>query len=532
MKKIILFFLLLTGFQLFAENQKSIINSEIKDVKVFLSGAQVNRSFKTTIEAGVTELAIENLSSQIDRNSITVSINGDAMIISTVYTLDYLKEKKVTPELKKLQDSLETFTDIMNELNLLEAVYTEETGMLNANKAVGGSNVGVNSDNLHKAIDFYRQRMIEVKGKILEIDKKKVKLAEKIKRMNEQINTENGKMNQPFGTILVNVSSKQKENVDVSLSYFARGASWIPSYDLRAKDVNSPVNLLYKASVSQNTGENWENVHVFLSTGNPTLGGNKPTLSPWYINFITPRYEQILNAPTMENMSKSMRMGEIKIPSSDASSMTDNVQMQENQVVTEFDIQLPYTVHNDGKAVMMDIQSFTLPAAFSYFTTPKLDKDAFLMANITGWEKLNLLPGASNIYLENSYVGQSFINPSETSDTLQLSFGRDKRITVKREKVKDMNTTKFIGGNIEKEFLFETTIRNSKKEGITITLDDQVPVSKDSNIKVTDVELSGGNYNPDTGMINWKLDLKSGETKKIRFGYKVKYPKDKIIGGL
>ena len=518
--------------QAFAENEKSIVSSEIKNVKIFLSGAQIDRTFKTSLETGVTQLVIENLSSQIDRNSITVSVSGDAMILATSYSLDYLKEKKVTPELKKLKDSLEVLTGTMNELNMMEAVYNEEAGMLNANKAIGGNNVGVSAENLHKAIDFYRQRMIEVKSKILDIDKKQVKLTEKIGRINDQIQVENGKINQPFGTIFVNISTRQKATVDVGLSYFARGASWGPSYDMRAKDVNSPVNLLYKAVVKQNTGENWEKVHVTLSTGNPTLGGTKPQLNPWFLRFVSPRYDQIQNAPVMERSMKSKQYEINGITQSDGLSIADVVQVQENQLVTEFEIQVPYSVLSDGKEVMMDVQEFSLPAAYSYSSTPKLDKDAFLMGSITGWEKLNLLPGNSNVYLENSYVGQSFINPAATTDTFLLSFGRDKRIVIKREKVKDMNTIKFIGGNVEKEFLFETTIRNSKKENITITIEDQIPLSTDADIKISSGELSNGNYNTDTGMINWKLELKSGETKKIRLGYKVKYPKDKDIGGL
>ena len=143
-----------------------------------------------------------------------------------------------------------------------------------------------------------------------------------------------------------------------------------------------------------------------------------------------------------------------------------------------------------------------------------------------------MLPGTSKIYLENSYVGESYINPASALDTLLLSFGRDKRIIIKREKVKDMNTTKFIGGNVEKEFLFETTIRNTKKESITITIEDQIPLKTDESMKVTTGELSGGNYVEETGLINWKMDIKPGETKKIRLGFKVKYPKDKIIPGL
>ena len=403
--------------------------------------------------------------------------------------------------------------------------------MLNSNKAVGGSNVGVNAESLRKVIDFYRQRMIELKSKNLEIDKKQLKLSERIKRINDQIEVENGKMNQPYGSIFINISSKQRTNIDVELSYFAQGASWRPTYDLRAKDVSNPINLLYKALVTQNTGENWENVHVSLSTGNPTLGGNKPQLNPWYLRYQQPIYFENISPQSKERNMKSMQMDAGQIQEAPIA-LSLPVQLQENQLVTEFDIQLPYSVLTDGKEVMMDIQSYSLPASFAYYSTPKLDKDAFLIASITGWEKLNLLPGNSNVYLEGSYVGESFINSATTTDTLQLSFGRDKRIVIKRERVKDLNTVKFIGGNVEKEFLYETTIRNNKKEGLTITIEDQVPIKTDESMKVTNGELSGGNLIEETGIISWKIEIKPGETKKIRLGYKVKYPKDKIISGL
>jgi uncharacterized protein (TIGR02231 family) len=532
MKKSLLAYLLFAGFCAFAQSEKSIVNSEIKDVKVFVSGAQISRFLKTNIEAGVTRLAIENLSSQIDQGSITATINGEAMVLSTSFEMDYLKEKRMSPELKKLKDSLEILTSDMNELYMLKSVYTEETAMLNANKSIGGSNVGINADNLKKAIDFYRSRMIEVKSKVMDIEKKQVKLNDKITRINEQIEQENGKINKPYGTILVDISAKQKANIEIELSYYCQGASWKPSYDIRAKNTKSEVSLMYKANVNQNTGENWDKVNVTLSTGNPTLGGNKPQLQPWFLRYYVPvQYRQDgmrqMSAPaSIESQLLSVKKEEI------VKAMPDMIRMEENQLVTEFEIQMPYTILSNSKDVLMDIQSFNLPADFAYYGTPKIDKDAFLAAKITGWEKLNLLPGSSKIYLENSYVGESYINPASALDTLLLSFGRDKRIVIKRDKVKDMNTTKFIGGNVEKEFLFETTIRNTKKDDVTITLDDQVPLSTDESIKISTGELSKGNYNSETGMINWKIDLKPGETKKIRFGYKVKYPKDKVIQGL
>ena len=222
MKKIFFTYLLLAGFCSFAQTEKSIVNSDIKNVKIFVSGAQIERVLRTNVEAGLTRLAIENLSSQIDPGSITATINGEAMVLSTSFELDYLKDKKMSPELKKLKDSLDVLTSDINDLNMLKSVYTEETAMLNANKSIGGSNVGINADNLKKAIDFYRSRMIEVKSKIMDIDKKQVKLNDKITRINEQIEQENGKINKPYGTILVDISSKQKENIEIELSYYSQ----------------------------------------------------------------------------------------------------------------------------------------------------------------------------------------------------------------------------------------------------------------------------------------------------------------------
>src|SRR5207237_909520 len=119
----------------------------------------------------------------------------------------------------------------------------------------------------------------------------------------------------------------------------------------------------------------------------------------------------------------------------------------ENQLSVDFDIQLPYSIPSDSKAHTVDVQSYNIPASYSYFAVPKLDKDAFLLARVTKWEELNLLPGNANIYFEGAYVGQSFIDPRNAKDTLDFSLGRDKKIVVMREKKKDLNSTKFIGSN-------------------------------------------------------------------------------------
>jgi uncharacterized protein (TIGR02231 family) len=191
-----------------------------------------------------------------------------------------------------------------------------------------------------------------------------------------------------------------------------------------------------------------------------------------------------------------------------------------------------YTLLNGSNETQVEIQHYTTNANYEYVAVPKIDNDAFLTAQITEWENLNLSPGQANVYFDGAYVGQSYINPAETNDTLTLSLGRDQRITFKREKVKELTSSKLFGSNKEKSFAYELTIRNTKKEPITIIVEDQVPLSQEKDIEIKVTELSGGIQFTGSGIVKWKITLQPGESTKKTLSYSIKYPKDKQLSGL
>lgn len=156
-------FALLIAIPVSAQQVRSITESDVKSVKVFLNGAQVNREAKTTIDAGTTLLQIENLSQYIDKSSISVSGTGEAVIAGVGFRMEYLTEDRKSPEVRQLEDSAKTLQLELDKVNGLEQVYNDEITLLNANKAVGGSNIGVDVDNLREVADFFRQRMIELR---------------------------------------------------------------------------------------------------------------------------------------------------------------------------------------------------------------------------------------------------------------------------------------------------------------------------------------------------------------------------------
>jgi uncharacterized protein (TIGR02231 family) len=178
------------------------------------------------------------------------------------------------------------------------------------------------------------------------------------------------------------------------------------------------------------------------------------------------------------------------------------------------------------------LKELKLPATYKYYAAPRVEKEAFLLAEINDYSKYNLLPGEANIIFEGLYVGKTYINPNQTADTLNLSMGRDKKISIKREKVADKSGTKFLSSKKEQTFTYDITVRNNKKEAVQLLLKDQYPLSPDKEIEVTLIESNDAKINTETGILTWDLNLKPNETYKIRISYKVKYPKDKIIGNL
>jgi TonB-dependent SusC/RagA subfamily outer membrane receptor len=207
----------------------------------------------------------------------------------------------------------------------------------------------------------------------------------------------------------------------------------------------------------------------------------------------------------------------------------DYVGISDNQLDVVFDIDIPYDIASNGKEQSVVLKEYKLPCTYQYFAAPVADKETYMLGQMQGWEKLNLLPGEASIMVEGTYIGRSFIDPRSVQDTLNLTLGQDKRIVVKREKVTDFSSVKFLGSNKKEVFTYEITVRNNKKEKVQLVLKDQYPISTDKDIEDELLENGGAGVNKETGVLTWRMELGAGESRKVRISYSVKYPKDKAV---
>ncbi len=223
-----------------------------------------------------------------------------------------------------------------------------------------------------------------------------------------------------------------------------------------------------------------------------------------------------------------MREAAVAAPEMDESDVVA-VEQQQAQFGYEFEIKQLLTLPDGGKTTTTEIARYQLPATYEYRGIPKIDKEAFLVADATDWQKLNLMEGEANVYFDNSFVGKSIVDPNAASDTLHFSLGRDQSIRVQRTKVNESSTRRFLGSNQEQTLTWRITVKNTRREAVNITVYDQTPVSRNTGIEVTVEELSGGIRDKDTGIVTWPLQLQAGEQRELLLQYKVKYPKSRRL---
>ena len=523
--------LLFSGARLNAQNSIRLGNSEIEKVRIYQNGAFVSRTVKANLNPGLNEVVIDGLSPYISPNSVTVKGMGDATIIGVNFQQNYLKDQKKSPEINKLETERDSFNIKLRYIQNKIAATNEGIAVLQANKSIGGNN-GVVSNNLIAIVDYYVKKINALKDDLIDLGLKEQKTQEQINKINQQLAVINNKQNQPEGNIVVTVDAKIKSVVTFDFSYLINSnVSWTPIYDVRVKNINNPIEFILKAKVYQSTGEDWNDASLTLNTGNPTDGDQKQVLYPWYLNFQQYNY-QLKTIERKDAAPVMMEQDQINSSSLTAKMEWSKNQMLENQLSNEYLIQNKYTLKSGNLETQIEINRSNANAYYDYACAPKLNTDAFLMGHILNWEDLNLLDAEATVYFDGAYVGVCTIQNTTVNDTMHISLGKDERIAVKRTKINEVNGRNLLGSTKEKKCLYDIVVKNTKKEAVTVTVEEQLPISQEKEIIVTALELSGGELNAATGLVTWKISLQPGESVTKKFKFSVKYPKDKVVSGL
>jgi uncharacterized protein (TIGR02231 family) len=537
--KIILFgaFLLIFG-QVQSQNiPEKKVSTEISSATIYLSGAEIIRNKSITLAKGKTQIIFDGLSPKINPKSIRITTDKTIDLLGISNKINYLAKEEHGPEIKRLNDSLEIVKNELQTIADKTDAFSTEKQLLLKNISLGGTNNGVNITELKQASDFYRLKITEINSKISQLNQQKEKLNLGYQRIVSQLNEMNSNAGYTRSEISILVSCDAPVTGNFELKYLVDGAGWSPAYDIKAFDINEPVTLEYRAKVYNNTDINWKDLKIKLSTADPNLSVTKPILNPWYLRYQTYNYnsnmfkgkEGYIQNQISDERNLSVQQEAFSELNEDIVISGDFSEATVPELSAEFEITKSYSIPSDDKPYLVDISEHQLPANYQHFAVTKLDRDVFLIAQITGWQDLNLIEGPANVYYSGTYLGQSFINTRNVKDTLDLSLGRDSKVIVTRTKLKEFSSSQFVGTKKKETMTYQLTAKNNRKSDVTIEILDQLPISQTDEIEVKAIELSGAEQNLSTGELKWKYTLKPGESKTIKLSYYIKYPENKQL---
>ncbi len=521
----LILFLIVSSFSF---GQINVI-SEVKEATVFSNQAQLTRVQTVRLEKGTNRVKFIGMENSIVSPTIQVSGTGGITVLSNNVNSENLERSMQPSQIISILEDIEELKT-KEELTRKQAQNLEyEKNAILYNKSANGVNSGFNLDNMLDLVEFYRNNL----NRLDSLSYMKNKLISKYVKERNALNSQLTKLGyKTRGNVLnVEVISEKVQEVSIKIEYVVQNIGWTPFYEIKTDGIGDKVRAICKAKIYQNSSIDWKDVELTLSTTSPSNIGVLPTIHPWVLRFQNNRSKKLNYAISQSNRAyaPAAEMSEVAEDSYNSKSMASYTTATENMVSREYAIKLPYSISGRNGKAAVDIEEFVMDANYLYYSAPKYNCNVFLIANIKDWEKYNFLPGSANLFLEGTFVGTTFINPSATEDTMSLILGIDKNILVEREKTRDFSKNAVLGGKKKVDMEIQITIKNKKDLDIDIMLEDQVPISSDDNIEISVGDISGAKKEDNTGKLTWKESIPKGESKVYKIKYEVKYPKNNSL---
>jgi prefoldin subunit 5 len=261
------------------------IAAPIESVTVYLAGAQITRRHRTDLSPGRQTLVFTGITTGMDPGSIQIKADeDDVLILSVGHRIDYYEVPERSESEQSLYDRIEELEDRRRRLETEYAIVKEEEELLRANRNLTGSETGVDAEDLERGVRFYRERIADIKRSYLALSDS-LRANEDARELLQRQLAELGRKQQRPATseVIVIVEADRPTTANFELSYLVAEAGWSPSYDVRVADTDRPIDLAYRAEVYQRSGEDWTDVDLTLSTGDPTISAEAPELRTWRI---------------------------------------------------------------------------------------------------------------------------------------------------------------------------------------------------------------------------------------------------------
>ncbi|WP_309399408.1 mucoidy inhibitor MuiA family protein [Cerasicoccus maritimus] len=536
-------------------------NGTIAGVTVFGDRAEVTREATLDLEAGTHHIRFEGLPANTDRQSLQLQCDGPLVLQDIRLVTTYLEEvaneqsralfKQLNAlKLDRRRNELAT-ARIEQEIKALQSIWKGVT------TPTDGAAVATDPEQWAGLLEMQSKRSAALDQQGLELEVQRKELDANIRELEQQIQKVRATQQRSRTDVVAVVEARQSGPADLQLTYQTPGASWSPTYQVRADSQGGNVEIVYRANVRQSTGEDWTDVALSLSTAQPHIDGREPELRPWWIAEVKP---MPVSAPAPQESrargyalaadeadyyieGKKAISGEVDFLGTKDFTKFGGMEVskaviQQGLIATKFDVPAKVTVATSAERVVCTILQFNSAADYRHTAVPKLSPYTYLKAEIANATNAQLLPGQGSIFIDGNFVGKADLDLVAPGEKFWVYLGVDPAVTVERNKLQGKDSTEGIFNKTKRMVTsYEFVIKNQRQQPIQLSLWDQLPMASNEDIEVELLVPEVGKRGAiatidDQKRLEWKFSLKPGQDLKTPLSYTIQYPQDMLVSGL
>ncbi len=526
MKKI--FFLMFSIF-FFTINLSfgKVIDSKIDNVIVYKDSALIKRIAITNITQGQNQIILKGLPNSIIDNSIQLELDPSiGKILDVKIERTYLFENRT--KIKKLKDELEKINHKIKILEYKSKAMSHYTEFLKSLSPFA-SDTKTNSREIQKFIELIEKSLLNSQKSIANIEIEINNLQNKKEKLENEISIL-GNAQKSIKNIVLVINGFKTAQCKIGISYLVNRVRWYPNYDLYVDTINNQVLIDYYASIIQNSGEDWNNVKLKISTATPVFG-RPGELSPWYVDIYKPR---------PMNTKRMLKSGAEKMflrtPPMPQKTIYEAPKIKEEAISFSFLAKNKLNIPSDNHPHRVYLASKTINSneLLSYKAIPKLSPYVYLTSTFINPFEFPIFPGKLRIYLDGKFTGtERFQKTYAGGEKMHVFLGIDNSLSVERQLVKKFTEYTGIVSKSQKiSYEYKITITNGKKRDVDIVVEDNYPVSLNEKIKIHLIEPKKDEAEIKDGIIRWKIKLKPKSKTSVTLKFNIEYPRGIEISGI
>ena len=524
-----------------------LIETRIAAVTIFPDRARVTRTGRVSLAPGVQSLQIGQLPLVLLPDSLRAAGKGTARakLLGVASRLEQYFETPAQAA-QQLEQQIQAVSDADADLGARTLVAEKEQKALDALAAESemfARGLALRNRSVEEQgalFDFLSGRGRALQIELLTISRERRTLAKELDRLKRELGAVQSARPKQRYSAVVELDVSAAGELDLDLTYVVTGAAWQPLYDIRSSDAS--IEVSYLAQVAQNTGEDWPQVAVTLSTARPSVTLALPELAPWYLR---PRQPLPPPSPMRARIMapQSMAAPAPKAPGGGAFQAADQELADlavDAAAVSESGASLTYQlagladIPGNNEPRKVNVATLNFKPTVTYLTAPRLEPVCYRRAEVKNDSRYSLLPGRAQLFQGDEYLGATGLDFVAPGQTFELSLGADERLPVARELVaRDVDKAFIIGDRRRVRYGYTIEVENLRDTAQVVVVRDQIPVPRDEQIKV---KLEAADPKPteqtELGQLEWKLTLDKGARRTIRFDFSVEHPRSMDVIGL